>query len=493
VTGAAAPSRRADDLDAVVVGSGPNGLAAAISLARAGRSVHVVEASDRVGGGLRSDELTLPGFIHDHCSAIHPFGRISPFFQSLDLARHGLAWATPVTAIGHPLDDGSAVTVRADVPTTAAGLDPSDRAAYARLIGPLVREWTVLMPDLLGPLPIPTRPGRAARLIRFGARALQPATWLSRRFQGPRARALFAGVASHSQISLAEPVSAAAALVMLATAHVDGWPLPVGGAQRLADALTAELRELGGTIETDRRVERMDDLPASRVRVFDTDVDQLLGIAGSRLSRTDRFLLSRFRPGPGTFKIDLALDGPVPWRAPDLVNAGTVHLGGSFEEIARAEADVAAGRIPDRPFVLLAQQSRFDRTRVPGDGETVWAYCHVPNGSAVDMTEPILRQIERYAPGFRDRILGRRVTTPAELARANPNNRGGDIAGGRMDLAQLFTRPTWRVLDPYATSDGTIFLCSASTPPGGGIHGMSGMHAAASALRRLRTGRAGSG
>jgi phytoene dehydrogenase-like protein len=476
------------DLDAVVIGSGPNGLAAAIALARDGRSVHLVEGSGRVGGGLRSDELTLPGFVHDHCSAIHPFGRISPFFRSLDLARHGLAWVTPVTAIAHPLDDGTAVMVTGDVFTTAAGLDPQDRVAYARLLRPLVRDWEVLMPDLLGPLPIPTRPRRAIRLARFGALALQPATWLTRRFHGPRARALLAGVASHSQISLSEPVSGAAALVMLATAHVDGWPIPVGGAERLAEALVAELRRLGGTIETDRRVTRLADLPTSRVLLFDTGTDQLLRIAGTRLSRTDRLLLRRFRPGPGTFKLDLALDGPIPWRASGVVDAGTVHVGGTFDEIARAEADVVAGRIPDRPFVLLAQQSRVDRTRVPGDGETVWAYCHVPNGSTADMTEPILRQIERFALGFRDRILAMRVTTPADLAAANPNNRGGDIAGGRMELTQLFTRPTWRVLDPYATSDPTIFLCSASTPPGGGIHGMSGMHAAASALRRLSRG-----
>jgi phytoene dehydrogenase-like protein len=474
-----------DPLDAVVIGSGPNGLAAAISLARAGRSVHLVEASGRVGGGLRSDKLTLPGFIHDHCSAIHPFGRISPFFRTLDLAQHGLAWATPVAALAHPLDDGSAVMVTADISTTAAGLDPQDRVAYARLLRPLVRDWDVLMPDLLGPLPIPTRPRRAIRLARFGALALQPATWLTRRFAGPRARALLAGAASHSQISLSEPVSAAAALVMLATAHVDGWPLPVGGAERLAEALAAELRRLGGTMETQRLVTSLDQLPVSRVVLFDTGTDQLLRIAGSRLSRTDRLLLRRFRPGPGTFKLDLALDGPIPWRAPAVVNAGTVHVGGSFDEIARAEAEVVAGRIPDRPFVLLAQQSRADRTRVPGDGETVWAYCHVPNGSAAEMTEPILRQIERFAPGFRDRILASRVTTPADLAAANPNNRGGDIAGGRMELTQLFTRPTWRIRDPYATSNPTIFLCSASTPPGGGIHGMPGMHAAESALRRL--------
>ena len=480
--------RRAGDptTDAVVVGAGPNGLAAAICLARAGRSVHVIEAADRVGGGLRTEAMTLPGFVHDHCSTIHPFGRISPFFRSVDLARHGLVWVEPSAAMGHPLDDGSAVVARGDVATTAGNLDVADRRSYRRLMDPLVRDWDALMPDLLGPLPIPTRPRRALRLARFGLLGVPPASWLVRRFEGPRARALVAGAAAHSQLSLAEPVTAAVALVMLATAHVDGWPLPVGGAERIADALAAELRRLGGTIETGRRVTRLDDLPSSRVTLFDTGVDQLLRVAGPRLSPGYRRALRRFRPGPGTFKLDLALDGPIPWRAPELADAGTVHVGGSFEEIARSEAEVAAGRIPDRPFVLLAQPSRADRTRVPGEGETIWAYCHVPNGSTADMADPILRQIERFAPGFRDRILATTVTTPAELEAANPNDRGGDITGGRMDLRQLFTRPSWRVLDPYATPDPAIFLCSASTPPGGGIHGMSGMHAADSALRRLR-------
>ena len=472
-------------LDAVVVGSGPNGLAAAICLARQGRSVTVLEAASTIGGGLRSAELTLPGFVHDHCSAIHPFGRISPFFRSVDLARHGLAWATPEIAIGHPLDDGTAVVVRGGVVETAAGLG-DDATAYRRLMDPLVREWDSLMPDVLGPLPIPTGLRRAVRLARFGLQALPSAAWLARRFRGARARALIAGAASHSQLALSEPVSAAAALVMLVTAHVDGWPLPIGGSARLADALAAELVRLGGTIETGRPVQRLDDLPAHRVALFDTGADQLLRIAGPRLSSRYRHALRGFRPGPGTFKLDLALDGPVPWRATALEAAGTVHVGGTFEAIAQAEHEVARGRHPDEPFVLVAQQSRVDRSRVPGAGDTVWAYCHVPNGSTADMTEPILRQIERFAPGFRDRILATAVTTPAELAAANPNLRGGDITGGRMDLRQLFTRPSLRVLDPYATSDPEIVLCSASTPPGGGIHGMCGMHAARTAERRLR-------
>jgi phytoene dehydrogenase-like protein len=477
--------RAVDAVDAVIVGSGPNGLAAAISLARAGRSVAVLEGAATIGGGLRSAELTRPGFVHDHCSAVHPFGRISPFFRSVDLARHGLAWATPPVAIGHPLDDGSAVLVRGSVDETAAGLGEHDARAYRRLLGPLVRDWDRLMPDLLGPFPIPTGPRQAVRLARFAWHALPPATWLARSFRDAPARALLAGAACHSQLALSEPVSAAAALVMLATAHADGWPLPVGGAGRVADALSAELAELGGAIETGRPIARLEDLPPHRVALFDTAPADLLRIAGPRLSSRDGAALRRFRQAPGVFKLDLALDGPIPWRAPELAEAGTVHLGGTYAELARAESEVAAGRVSDRPFVLLAQPSRFDPSRAPAGGETVWAYCHVPNGSPADMSEPILRQIERFAPGFRDRILAVAVTTPAGLEAANPNLRGGDIAGGRMDLGQLFTRPGLRILDPYRTSDPTIFLCSASTPPGGGIHGMCGLHAARSALRRI--------
>jgi len=375
--------------------------------------------------------------------------------------------------------------VHGDVAMTASGLDGADGPSYRSLLGPVVRDWDVLMPDLLGPLPIPIAPRRVLRLARFARHGVPPATWLVRGFRGIRARALLGGAACHSQLPLGEPVTSAAALIMLATAHVDGWPLPIGGAGRIADALATELAALGGTIEPGRDVAAWSDLPDHRVALFDVGSRQLAEIAGARLSSGYRRALRRFRPGPGTFKLDLALDGPIPWRASGLDGAGTVHLGGTFEEIARAEAETAAGRHPERPFVLLAQPSRVDRTRVPGGGEIVWAYCHVPNGSTVDMTESILRQVERFAPGFRDRILATAVTTPADLEASNPNLRGGDIAGGRMDLRQLFTRPSLRVFDPYSTSNPGIFLCSASTPPGGGIHGMSGMHAARSALRQL--------
>lgn len=473
-------------VDAVVVGAGPNGLAAAIELARAGRSVHVIEGAETVGGGVRSAELTLPGVVHDACSAIYPFGRTSPFFAGVAdaLAGHGLRWIEPPLAIAHPLDDAPTVIVTRDVTATAAGLGP-DARAYEALLGPLVRDWDALSPQLLAPFHVPLRPLAAVRLARFGWSAIQSAAAVARRFRGERARALVAGAAAHSQIGLTEPTSAAAALVMLATAHHDGWPLTAGGASRITQAMADELRALGGTIETGWMVRRIEELPAHRVALLDLTPRQVLEVAPGRFRGRYRRALERFRYGPGAFKVDLVLDGPIPWRDPRVARAGTVHVGGTFEEIARAEAQVAAGRIPERPFVLLAQPSLFDPSRAAEGRHTVWAYCHVPNGSPVDMTEPILRQVERFAPGFRDRIVASRSTGPAALEAYNPNDVGGDIAGGRMDLGQLFTRPAAR-LDPYSTPDPSLFLCSASTPPGGGVHGMCGWHAARSALRRLR-------
>jgi len=471
-------------VDAVVVGAGPNGLAAAITLAGEGRSVTVFEAASTVGGGVRSAELTLPGYIHDVCSAIYPFGRTSPFFRATNLEAEGLRWVQPKFAIGHPLGDGTAVLLERDVDATAAGLGP-DSDAYRRTLGPIVRGWDRLMPDVLAPFHVPLSPPAAIRLARFGWLAIRSASSLGRRFRGERARAMFGGAAAHSQIGLTEPISAAAGLVMLATAHHDGWPLPIGGASRLSEALAGRLISLGGTIVTGRRIDRLDELPPHRVALLDLAPQQVVAIAADRLPHGYRRRLSRYRAGPGTFKLDLALDGPIPWRAQGLDQAGTVHVGGTFEEIARSEADVARGRVAERPFVLLAQQSRFDRSRAPDGRETVWAYCHVPNASATDMTEPILGQIERFAPGFRDRILAISPMGPAQFEAYNANDVGGDIGGGRFDLRQLFTRPSLRVFDPYSTPDPGIFLCSASTPPGGGVHGMPGLHAARSALRRL--------
>ena len=474
-------------VDAVVVGSGPNGLAAAITLARAGLSVTVLEAASEPGGGSRSAELTLPGFVHDVCSSIHVFGRISPFFAACGpaLERHGLRWIRPPAALGHPLDDGSAAMLRGDVDETARGLG-EDGDAWRGLFGWIVDAAPSLLPDLLAPFHVPLSPPRALRMARFGLVGLQPATRLARRFRGDGARALFAGIAAHSILPLTEPVSASAGLVLGAAAHVDGWPLPEGGAGQLPAALVAELASLGGRVETERRILSIDELPAHRIALFDTAPAGLAAIAGDRLSGGYRHRLERFRHGPGVFKLDLAIDGPIPWRAPELLDAATVHLGGTLEEIARSEAEVAAGRVPERPFVLLTQTSLFDPTRAPAGKHTVWAYCHVPNGSTVDASEQILGQIERFAPGFRDRILASLATSPARIEAANANYVGGDIGGGRFDLGQLFTRPSLRILDPYATPDSSIYLCSASTPPGGGVHGISGMLAARSALRRLR-------
>ncbi|MEA2608380.1 MAG: hypothetical protein QOJ75_623, partial [Chloroflexota bacterium] len=436
-------------------------------------------------GGSRSAELTLPGFVHDVCSSIHTFGRTSPFLAGLDLERHGLRWVEAPAAVGHPLDDGSAVMARGDIATTVRGLgSAADGEAYRRLLEPVVDAWEPLLPDILAPFHIPLQPWRAMRLARFGLHAIQSATSLARRFRGERARALFGGAAAHSILSLTEPFSGAAGLVLLGAAHADRWPFPEGGAGRLTDALAAELVSLGGTIRPGVRIERFEQLPDHRVALFDVVPRRLASIAGERLPTGYRRALERYRHGAGVFKLDLAIDGAIPWRAPELADAGTVHLGGTFEEIARSEALVAAGRLPDRPFVLLTQTSLFDRTRAPEGGNTVWAYCHVPNGSDADMTEAILAQIERFAPGFRERILATVATSPAQLEAYNPNNAGGDIVAGRHDLGQLFTRPTRKFIDPYATPNRSIFLCSAATPPGGGVHGMNGYHAARSALRR---------
>jgi phytoene dehydrogenase-like protein len=475
-----------DVRDVAIVGAGPNGLAAALTLARAGRSVVMIEAADEVGGGVRSAELTLPGFVHDVCSAIHPFGRISPFFAGANLAAEGLRWVEPPIAIGHPLDDGSAVVLTRDVERTAAGLGP-DSAAYRRLLGPIVRGWDRLMADILAPFHVPLSPLRTLAFARFGFDALQPATMVARRFRGERARALFAGAAAHSVTSLSAPASAAAGLVMLGSAHADGWPFPEGGSARLAQALVGALEAHGVAIVTGRRIATLADLPPHRVAMLDVTPRQLLSIAGDRLSGRERRGLRRFRYGAGTFKLDIAIEGAIPWRASELLEAGMVHLGGTLEEIARGEAAVAAGRVPERPFVLLAQHSLFDRTRAPEGRNTVWAYCHVPNGSTAGMTEPILAQVERFAPGFRERVLAVSARGPADLEAYNANNVGGDITGGHNGLPQLLFRPRVK-LDPYATSDPAIFLCSASTPPGGGVHGMCGLHAARSVERRLRRG-----
>jgi phytoene dehydrogenase-like protein len=469
--------------DAVVVGSGPNGLSAAIVLARAGLSVVVLEARSTIGGGTRSAELTLPGFVHDIGSAIHPLAAGSPLFRNLPLAEHGLDWIYPPVAAAHPFDNGTAALLTGSVADTAsrlgAGVRPSDEQTYKALFEPVVEHWDTLAVDILGPLRWPNHP---IDLAQFGLDALLPATQLAKRFKTPEARGLLAGMAAHSIQPLTNLTTSAIALVMMAAGHRRGWPLPKGGSQTIANALAAYFHSLGGHIELDRPVRTLADLPKTRVVVFDLTPKQLLTIVGDRFSYLYRKQLEHYRYGPGIFKVDWALDGPIPFRNPDCERAGTIHLGGTLEEIVSAEQQTYDGQHPDRPYVLLAQQSRFDPSRAPAGKHTAWAYCHVPNGSTVDMTERIEGQIERAAPGFRDLILGRHTMNTAQVEDWNPNYVGGDINGGIIDWRQLYTRPTLS-LSPYKTGAPGIFICSSATPPGGGVHGMCGYHAARVALR----------
>jgi phytoene dehydrogenase-like protein len=469
----------AREVDAIVVGSGPNGLAAAIALAQAGRSVRVLEAGPTIGGGARTEELTLPGFRHDVCSAIHPLGLGSPFLRGLPLAEHGLAFAQPAIPLAHPLDDGSAVVLHRSVDETAEGLGV-DADAYRRLMQPLVDDFESLMGDLLGPLRPPRHPLAA---LRFGVPGLRSAVGLARsRFTGARARALLAGNAAHSMQPLEGRATAAFGLMLLLLGHSVGWPAAIGGSQAIADSMASLLRSLGGEIETGVEVRSLGELAAARCVLLDVSPRQVLAICGEALPLGYRRALGGFRYGPGIFKLDYALDGPVPWSAPECRRAGTVHLGGTLEEIATSESDVARGSHPRRPYVLVAQQSLFDATRAPAGQHTLWAYCHVPNGSSTDMTGAIEDQVERFAPGFRDRVRARRAMGPAELQARNANYIGGDINGGAASLRQLWARPVVRPV-PYGTPDPRVFICSASTPPGGGVHGMCGMHAARAALR----------
>jgi len=471
----------ADAPDAIVVGSGPNGLAAAITLARAGRSVVVYESHPTIGGGMRSAELTLPGFVHDICSAVQGMSMASPFFRGLDLARFGLELIDPPAPLAHPLDGGRVAVLKRSVADTAAGLG-TDGAAYRRLMGPLVRDADKVMDLVLAPIfRIPRHPLAAAR---FGLSGLRSAVGLaSGEFRGDEARALLTGVSAHSMLRLDRLLTASFGLVLAITAHAYGWPVVRGGTQQLADALAAELRSLGGEIVTDHPVTSFAELPTARAILFDTTPRSLAAIAGDRLPDGYRRRLEGFRYGPAIMKLDWALSAPIPWQAEGAARAGTVHVGGTMDEIRAAEEDVSRGRHPERPFVIVVQQSRFDTTRAPDGRHTGWAYCHVPSGSTFDMTQRIEAQVERFAPGFRDTILARSVRLPADMEAYNPNYVGGDINGGIQDLRQLFTRPVAR-LDPYSTPTRGIYLCSSSTPPGGGVHGMCGVWAARSALRR---------
>jgi phytoene dehydrogenase-like protein len=472
------------ELDAVVVGAGPNGMATAIELARAGCSVRVLEASDTVGGGSRTAEVTLPGFRHDVCSAIHPLGLASPFFRSVPLSDHGLEWIQPEAPLAHPMPDGSAAVLERSVDRTAAAFGP-DGPAYRGLMTPMTRSGEVILEQFLGPVKVPRHP---FTLARFGLKALRSVAGLAGRFRTDPPRALFAGLAAHSMLRLNQSPTGAYALTFGMLAHLVGWPMAKGGSQAIVDAMASYLRELGGEIETGNRVASLDELPGARAVLLDVTPRQFLAMAGDRVPRRYRRAMERFRYGPGVCKVDWALDGPIPWKADGVSGAGTVHVGGTIEELAASEDAVWRGEHAARPFVVLAQQTPFDPSRAPEGRHTAWAYCHVPNGSTVDMTERIEEQVERFAPGFRDRVLGRRTVVAADLERYNENYVGGDINGGLQDLGQLFSRPTG-LFSPYETAIDGVFLCSSSTPPGGGVHGMCGYHAARAALKKLRAKR----
>ncbi len=463
--------------DAIIIGSGPNGLAAAIALARAGRRVLVCEAEQTIGGGARSAELTLPGFTHDVCSAAHPLAAGSPFLRSLPLDQYGLEFIYPPVSLAHPFDDGTAALLERSVEATGETLGV-DGMAYRRLMKPLVADWALLAPALLGPPRLPRHP---LALARFGLKALRSARGLAAsRFAGERARGFFAGLAAHSFLPLERLATAAFGLVLGITGHAVGWPVARGGSQSIANALAAYLRSLGGEIVTGRRVASIDDLPSARAILCDVTPRQLLRLAGHRLPPNYRRRLERYRYGPAAYKVDWALNEPVPWKAEGCSRAGIVHLGGTLAEISAAESAPWKGEQADKPFVLVAQSSLFDPTRAPAGKHTLWAYCHVPNGSTFDMTERIEKQIERFAPGFRDCVLARGVMPPAALERHNANLVGGDINGGAQDLRQLFARPTLRL---YSTPARGLYLCSSSTPPGGGVHGMCGYFAARAVLQ----------
>ena len=469
-------------MDAVVVGAGPNGLAAAITLAQAGLQVVVYEGADTVGGGARTAELTLPGFRHDPCSAVHPLAAGSPLFRAWPLAEHGLTWIQPDLPLAHPLPDGSAATLARSVEQTAASLGP-DAPAYRQLVRPFAGRWDELAPAVLR-APLDGLPPHPLLLAAFGSLAALPVAVLARRFGGDRARGLLAGMAAHVTAPLTAPVTGGIGLMFALAGHAVGWPIPQGGTQALSDALAGLLTSLGGTIRTGHPVRALGDLPAARAYLFDTSPEHLAAIAGSRLPPAYARRLRRYQRGPGVFKLDYALSGPVPWRAEAARRAGTVHVGGTLAEIGSALRSVHQGAAPARPFLITSQPTLFDPTRAPDGQHTFWVYCQVPGGWPRDHTAAIEDQLERFAPGFRDLVLARTATAPAGVAARNPNYSGGDIAVGRCDQFRLLFRPVLKPV-PYATPDRSLYLCSAATPPGPGVHGMCGYHAAAAALRRV--------
>jgi phytoene dehydrogenase-like protein len=466
--------------DAIVIGSGPNGLAAAIVLAQAGWKVTVFEAEPTIGGGARSAELTLPGFTHDICSAVHATAVASPFLRTLPLEKYGLEFIEPTAQLAHPFADGTAAVVERSVEQTAAGLG-RDGGAYVRLFGSVVDRWPRLERAALGPVTWPRHP---LSLAAFGLRALRSAEGLARSvFEGERARALFGGIAAHGMLPLDRRLTAGFGLVLGAMAHMVGWVMPRGGAQKLTDALVAHLRTLGGEVIANHRITSLDELPPARAVMCDLSPRPFLRVAGHRLPATYRRRLERYRYGMGVFKVDWALDGPIPWRAAECARAGTVHVCGTLDQLAQSERDAWTGVVSERPFVLLVQPTLFDSSRAPAGKHTAWAYCHVPAGSTADMLPRIEAQIDRFAPGFRDQILARSVMTPADIEAHNANLVAGDIGSGVVDLRQFFTRPTWRT---YSTPVRGLYLCSAATPPGVGVHGMCGYFAAQRAIADAR-------
>lgn len=471
-----------NEYDAIVVGSGPNGFAAAITLQQAGLQVLLLEGKETVGGGTRTAELTLPGYMHDVCAAVHPLALVSPFFRSIPLQQYGLEFVQPPLSLAHPLGASDAVALYQDVAQTASALG-EDAKAYISVMAPLVKRWPMMVDDILAPLKIPKHP---LWLAQFAMQGIRPMEHMIGRFRTEKAKSLFAGLAAHACRPLNASLTSAVGLVLAMAGHSEGWPIVRGGSQQLAHALLAHFIQLGGVFETSHPVTNLQSLPPANVVLFDVTPRQLLAIAGRALSPLYRRQLMRYRYGMGVFKIDWALRGPVPFRNPLCLQAGTVHLGGTFEEIKHSEWEAEQGRNSDRPFVLFSQQSKFDRSRVPGKSEAAWAYCHVPHGSFEDRTEAIERQVERFAPGFRDLILERHTMNTAVMESYNPNYIGGDIGGGAITPVQLLTRPAVR-FPVYRTSNRRLYLCSSSTPPGGGVHGMCGYHAARAALRDMRS------
>ncbi|MFP5080103.1 phytoene desaturase family protein [Pedobacter sp. JCM 36344] len=465
------------EYDAIVVGSGPNGLAAAITLRQEGLSVLLIEGKDVIGGGLTSAEFTLPGFVHDVCSAIHPLALGSPFFETLPLSDHGLIYIQPDLAAAHPFDDGTAAVLTSSVEETARLLG-ADEQAYLDIFSPVVRDWPLIASDVLSPLHFPKHP---IAMAQFGFKALTSASYFAKRFKTKEAKGLWAGMAAHAIQPLSNLSTSAVALVLMTAGHIKGWPIPQGGSKEIANSLASYFISLGGRIQTGQFVKSLSDLPSAKTVLFDVTPKQLLQIAGHKFSSLYKWQLERYRYGMGVFKIDWALNGPIPFTALETRKAGTVHLGNTIEEISLSEKITWQGQHSEKPYVLLAQQSLFDDTRAPEGKHTAWAYCHVPNGSTKDMTAIIEQQVERFAPGFKELILAKHSMNTAEVEAYNPNYIGGDINGGVIDLGQLFTRPALR-RSPYRTSAKGLYICSSSSPPGGGVHGMCGYHAARQAL-----------